>query len=183
MKSPYINIILGPMSSGKSTELVRLINREKSIKTPIIVINHSSDTRYGKNKLTTHDKISIDSISLDKLMDIINDENYIKSKIIFIEEAQFFNDLFDFVKYSINKCNKSLVIAALDGDFKQEPFDNISKVIPLADNITKLNALCSVCNDGTPAPFTMRNIKTNDKILVGGLDIYIPVCREHFFIH
>ena len=78
------------------------------------------------------------------------------------------------------KENKSFIIAGLDGDFKREPFGDILKLIPLAEKVIKLNALCKFCKDGTEAPFTKRLINADIQQLVGGADSYAAVCRKHY---
>ena len=98
--------------------------------------------------------------------------------MVFIEEAQFFNNLYEFVNKHL--INKSFVIAGLDGDFKRNPFGDILKLIPLADKVKKLNALCKFCKDGTEAPFTKRLIVSDEIKLVGGSDSYASVCRKHY---
>ena len=78
--------------------------------------------------------------------------------------------------------DKVFIVAGLDGDYKREPFQNILNILPLCDKVDKLNAMCSVKKDGTPAIFSKRISNTNtDLISVGGKDKYIPVCRECFF--
>jgi len=180
MNIPFIKIILGPMTSGKSSELIRLIKRQKTINTPIMIINHTSDTRYGENSLNTHDKISEKATCISKLFEIVTTDDYKNAKIIFIEEGQFFPDLYDFVITACEKDNKSVVIAGLDGDYKRDPFGDMLRLIPIADEVTKIHALCKICNDGTLASFTKRLIKSDDKVLVGGNESYQAVCRKHF---
>ena len=68
----------------------------------------------------------------------------------------------------------------MDGDFQKNPIGQILDLIPHSDKCTKLNSLCSVCKNGTEAPFSFRKTKSNEKVLVGGADMYIPVCREHY---
>ena len=97
-----------------------------------------------------------------------------ESEVIFIEEAQFFENLFTFVKDGLEN-QKSFYVAGLDGDFKREPFGDILKLIPLAEKVYKLNALCFFCKDGTEAPFTKRLSTSQDQQLVGGADSYASV--------
>ena len=93
-----INLIIGCMFSGKSTETIRLIRRYKTLGNKnILVINHTLDTRYGESVISSHDKVQYKCISLEKLNDIKQKEEYLKADVIFVEEGQFFNDLFDFV--------------------------------------------------------------------------------------
>ena len=95
-------------------------------------------------------------------MDIIETDDYINCDIIGIDEAQFFNDLKEFVLYS--ERNKSVIISGLDGDSNREPFGQILDCIPLCDSVEKLTAMDMTSKDGTPAIFTKR-IVNNDRFL------------------
>ena len=167
------------MFSGKSTELIRIIREYKFIETDILVIKHSLDSsRYSKSQLCTHDHQREDCLTLTNLNELYKNKEFIKADVIFIEEAQFFKNLYNFVSKNLDK--KSFVVAGLDGDFKRNPFGDILKLIPLADKVKKLNALCKFCKDGTEAPFTKRLIRSDKQHLVGGSDSYASVCRKHY---
>lgn len=180
MNQPFVKIILGPMTSGKSSELIRLIKRQRTINTPLMIINHTSDVRYSNDSVSTHDKISEKAVCVSELFNVLEMEEYKKSKIIFIEEGQFFPDLYNFVINACEKDNKSIVIAGLDGDYKREPFGDMLRLIPIADEVTKIHALCKMCNDGTIASFTKRIVNSDNKVLIGGTESYQAVCRKHF---
>jgi thymidine kinase len=181
----HLHIVVGPMFAGKSTFLINTIESLKSNTSSdeILIINHSSDKRYSSDSvICTHDNKKISSLSLNKLEDIfelVDYNNLIKIKYIFIDEGQFFNDLYKTVKTLLLEHNKTLYISGLDGDFKQIPFyeSRILDLIPFATTVTKLTALCFECKQ--IAPFTKRITKSCDKILVGGSDSYKPVCLNH----
>jgi thymidine kinase len=176
----YLELIIGPMYAGKSTELLRIINRFKCLKKNIIVINHSLNNRYGSNGLTTHNNEKMEKcIILNELKEL--DINLIKSTdVIIIEELQFFNDAFDLVTSWVDNFHKIVIAAGLDGDFNREPFGDVLKLIPHCDKITKLNSLCTKCSNGTIALFTKRITNDIDKTLIGSNGIYEAVCRKHF---
>tara|TARA_B110001469_G_C9474548_1_gene238267 strand:+ start:21 stop:581 length:561 start_codon:yes stop_codon:yes gene_type:complete len=176
-----INLIIGCMFSGKSTETIRLIRRYKTLGNKnILVINHTLDTRYGESVISSHDKVQYKCISLEKLNDIKQKEEYLKADVIFVEEGQFFNDLFDFVTFSADIEKKTIYVTGLDGDYQRNMFGEICKLIPHAENVTKLKALCAICKDGTLANFTKRISKDKKLQLIGNDDIYIPTCRKHY---
>ena len=176
-----IELIIGCMFSGKSTETIRLCNRYKSINKKCLVIKHNTDTRYDNgNKLSTHDKSQIECISSNILINFIESEIFNESEIIIIEEAQFFEDLFEFVTKSADQFNKTLIVTGLDGDFKRNMFGDILRLIPHAEKITRLDAYCSLCNDGTKAYFTKRITDNKNINLVGNQDTYKAVCRFHY---
>ena len=175
-----LHLILGPMFAGKTTSLINYANNKKILMNEkILVINHSSDIRYCDSSLiSSHDKLQMPCNSMTHLNSIfesdITDINY-----IFINEGQFFPDLYDVVKKLLFDYKKIIYICGLDGDYKQEPFIDckLLDLIPFATTVEKLNAKCSVCN--SKAPFTKRIINSSDIFLVGGSESYQPVCINH----
>ena len=117
--------------------------------------------------------INIDSIDSNNNIDITN------KKYIFIDEGQFFTDLYRTVKTLLIKYKKTIYIGGLDGDYKQNPFyvSRLFDLIPYATTVTKLTSKCVECNE--IAPFTKRIIHSEHQILVGGSDSYKPVCLNH----
>ena len=177
MNTAELHLIIGCMYSGKSTELLRVINHYRILDVPILAISHILDDRYGYQQIISHDNKSHPCIQTEKLLDIISHSEYSRSVII-IEEAQFFKDLIEFVKFAL-KDNKTIYVAGLDGDYKQEPFGDILQLIPLCDTIKKQSALCMICKNGTKANFTKRIIDNNSQTLIGSIGTYIPTCRDH----
>ena len=178
-----LELIIGNMFSGKSTELIRRINREKSINKKIIVINYSGDNRYSTNSVATHDQTKVNSLKLTKLSEF--NKNMINQyDSFFIDEGQFFTDLYDFTVNLVDKHKKHVVISGLDGDANRNTFGDLIKLIPICDTIDKLHAYCNKCNNGTIAPFTKRIINTTSTEIVdiGGSNKYIPVCRYHYLL-
>jgi thymidine kinase len=177
-----LTIIMGCMFSGKSTELLRLYRRyiRTYAESQIMVINHSLDERYGNNVVSTHDKMQIPSIMVNDLKNLRDNEQYQQSKIIFIEEAQFFKNLKESVVKAVDLDQKIVYVFGLDGDFKREKFGEILDLIPYCDDIIKLKAICHKCTDGTEAIFTKRISKSKEQTLVGSENSYIAVCRKHF---
>lgn len=177
----YIHLIIGPMFSGKSTHLINIIRRFKSIDESVLVIKHSYDKRYnsGENQISSHDEVKEECISCYKLNDL--DKNYYnKASIIVIEEAQFFEDLLEFTSHAADNDKKYVIVCGLNGDYKRKPFGNILNIMSIANKIEKLHAYCSICRDMTPAHFTLRTIDNKDLVLIGDKDSYIPVCRKHY---
>jgi len=169
-----LHLIIGPMFSGKTTELLRIAKRLKSINLKILLLNYNEDKRYSDTEMATHDKDSLPCIFVNKLFEITNISEY---DVICINEAQFFEDLVPFCK-KVLKENMSIYACGLDGDYKQEKFGKLLDLIPLSDSITKLHAFCSICKNGTPAHFTKRLTKNVEQKMIGTTE-YIPVCRNH----
>jgi len=191
--SSYLELILGPMFSGKTSRLVEIYNQCKFCNIPVAVINHSIDNRYDEELMSTHDKIKIPCIKTEKLFDIwpsyipLEDNNekiprinekikLAASSVILINEGQFFSDLFDFVN-ELLKQGKKIYVCGLDGDFERKKFGRILDLIPLCDKVNKLSSLCSMCKNGTPGIFSMRLTSEKTQTVVGS-ENYIPVCRN-----
>lgn len=179
-----LEIVVGPMFSGKSSYAVAYIRRQIAIGKKVVAIKPDIDNRYSKdNVIVTHNQEKVPCImwSVDTPMSPVA-EMY-DSDFIVIEEAQFFRGLRDMVSYLLTGWKKNILIVGLDGDARQKVFGEILDCIPLAEKVTKLNALCSVCKDGTPAPFTRyienANKKEDSQIDIGGSNKYIAVCFKH----
>ena len=181
-----LDLIIGCMFSGKSSELMRHIKMFRLLNRQLIVINHSLDQRYTtSNQIMNHDLVGECAISLSALLPIIETNEYTKAECIFIDEAQFFEDLYEFVVHAVEVNNKHVIVSGLDGDYKRKPFKNVLDLIPIANSVKKLNALCLQCKDGTPGCFSKRisspvSSSHDARTLVGGNNTYISVCRHHF---
>lgn len=173
-----IEIILGCMYSGKSTELLRRCHRYEAIGKKVMLINHQNDIRTG-DSVMTHRNETTDAIKTDKLVPIIDNETFKKCDIIGIDEAQFFDDLLEFVK-CVEIHNKIIIISGLDGDSNREPFGQILQCIPYCDEVVKLTAMDMVDKDGTPGIFTKRIVDNSDRILVGATNYFIAVSRKNY---
>jgi len=177
----YLELIVGPMFSGKTSKLLEIYKQCKFCNINVQIINHKSDTRYDDKLLSSHDKIMAPCIQTEKLKDIWNDNKSDKLKnaeVILINEGQFFDDLFDIV-LDMLKQNKKVYVCGLDGDFQRKKFGQILDLIPLCNKIYKCTSLCSLCKDGTAGIFTMRLTNEMQQTLVGS-DNYVPVCRKCF---
>jgi len=182
-RSGYLKLILGPMFSGKSTKLIELIRKYKVIKYKVLTIKNSLDNRYSNvSQIVSHNKDTEPCISLQYLNEINTNDifksTYNESQVIFIEEAQFFTDLHDFVTNAL-KDNKTIFVVGLNGDSNQNNFGDIHKLLPKCNDIELLKACCKICMNETPAEFSKRIVKNNNQVHVGSGDEYIPVCRFH----
>ena len=181
MNAGRLELILGHMFSGKSAELIRIINRYESINKKILTITHTIDNSYGNGVISSHNRVQKKSISIEKLYSILETDEYKESEIIIVEEGQFFEDLKNFVVRATDVDNKHVIVAGLNGDFRRERFGQILEIIPLAEQITKLSAFCKLCNDGTPGDFSKRIEKdSTEQRLVGNENYYLAVCRKHY---
>ena len=169
-----IELILGPMFSGKSTRLIERIRKYVYKNKKTIMIKFIGDQRYSKkSEVVTHDLIKYDSIDCRNLTDSFDQlKDY---DIIGVDEGQFFPDLVE-VSEKLAQLNKTVIIAALNGDFRMEPFPVIARIIPKADKIKLLKAYCFNCHKD--AKFSLRIVQSNETVLIGAGEAYKPACRE-----
>lgn len=197
-----LTVILGCMFAQKTTELLRYIRRYRSIGQSVLVVNSHRDVRYGTGQVISHDKENAEEARMVECLAILNDE--VRSgayDMIAIDEGQFFPDLFDYVSRWADECPVHVVVAGLDGTFQREPFGHMLCLIPHAEEVLRLSALCVRCADGTKAVYSKRVAsgkekeqaeqeeqrevhitveKTETVIQVGSVESYQPVCRRHY---
>ena len=172
--SGIIEVICGPMFSGKTEELIRRLVRAQIAKKTVHIYKHSTDNRYSEDYIVSHNKNQIKCHSVNNTDQIINLSKNID--IIGVDETQFFNESI------IDACNqlandgKRIIIAGLDRDYKAIPFGPMANLLAHADRITKLNAICMVC--GNEASFSQRLTDDNSQILVGESEKYEARCRN-----
>jgi thymidine kinase len=182
-----LEIILGPMYSGKSSTLISIVNRYNAIKKKIIVVNHSLDKKRNDTMcIRTHDKTTIPAIFLENINELSNRSDYQSSEIVIIEESQFFKGLYDFISNEVDNLNKRFILIGLSGGYKRQKLGELLDLIPMAEKVTKLDALCVKCNDGSLACFSHRTADKEGELtesdLVGGAGDYIAVCRYHYLL-
>ena len=177
-----IEIIMGCMFSGKTSYLLSYVDKMSSIGIKPLIINSHINTRDMIGTLTNHNNQQTCCITVKNLSDI-NFDILNLHQYIFIDEGQFFEDLFDTVLFWCEKLCKNIYIFGLDGDFKRQKFGGILDLIPYADKVKKLTGFCSLCNDMTPSLFTFRKSCDTEQTVIGNKDIYIPVCRKHYLMN
>ena len=173
MHNGRIELILGPMFAGKSTELFRRIRRHEFAKRTCVVIKHKKDTRYSQDKAATHDGRERKAIQAEMLSGI----DVGSAEVVGIDEGQFFPDIAEVVELWANH-GKIVIVAALDGTFEKKPFGSVLKLVPLAESVEKLLAVCMCCHE-KEASFTKRRESNSgsDVIFIGGAESYLAVCR------
>lgn len=166
-----LELIIGSMYSGKSTELIRRVKRLKSIGMKCLVINHTNDTRVEGGYIQTHDNEQLPAVKSDDIL-LVNTRPY---DMIAIDEGQFFKNLAVACRLMV-KAGKHVIVAGLNGDYQRHTFGEILELIPFADDVTFKRALCGKCrHPGRLAAFTQRLGKKTEKISVKCT--YVAVCR------
>lgn len=170
-----IEIICGSMFSGKTEELIKRIKRCLIAKQKVIIFKPKIDNRYSETEIVSHDNRTIKSISLKKSTDIYKYDihNY---DVIGIDEVQFFDDkIFDIVQ-ELADSGIRIIASGLDMDYSRKPFGIMPKLIAIAEQVTKAQAICTDC--GELASYSFRIDKIEDTILLGEKDKYKALCRR-----
>ena len=173
-----IELILGPMFSGKSTRLIEQMRKYVYKAKKTIMVKYYADQRYSeKSEVVTHDLIKYDSINCKLLRNSL--DTLKQYDVIGIDEGQFFADLVEICE-ELALMGKIILIAALNGDFRMEPFPVIQRIISKSDKIKLLKAYCFNCHKD--AKFSLRIVQSNETVLIGAGEAYKPACREcHVF--
>lgn len=176
-----IEVVCGPMYSGKSEELIRRIRRAEIAKQKVQVFKPTIDDRYDKQDIVSHRGDKIQGIPVSRSEDILNylDED---TEVIGIDEVQFFDDGIIKIVNQLADNNKRVIVAGLDTDFRGEPFNVMPQLMAIAEFVDKITAICMKC--GNPATKTQRLIDGrpadyNDPIvLIGAKESYEARCRN-----
>ena len=182
-----LELLIGPMFAGKSSAIQSIVRRHTAMGWPVFVLTHSMDTRYSSEPaVVNHDKQSIPAHAIDKLMPMLLHSEYSLSKLVIVEEAQFFADLIPFVIHAVDVDNKHVVVVGLDGDAERRPFGKVLDLIPHADRVTKMTSFCRYCKNASPALFTFAYSSDAEASAAAGTpcigadERYVPVCRSHY---
>jgi thymidine kinase len=181
-QSGWLEVICGSMFSGKSEELIRRVRRATFAKQEVKVFKPTIDNRYSDEAVVSHNGTSIIAIPVSSAGEIFQHITE-QTDVIAIDEVQFFeNDIIEVVQTLANQGYR-VIVAGLDQDFRGEPFGPVPVLMAIAESVTKLQAVCTVC--GSPASRTQRLINGKPAsyhdpvILVGASESYEPRCRHH----
>ena len=172
----WIEVICGPMFSGKTEELIRRLVRAQYAKQKVAIFKPKTDNRYSDDYIVSHNKRKIKSIIVDSSDNIYTYKD--EADVFGIDEAQFFDDGLIEISNQLAKANKRIVIAGLDKDYTGKAFGPIHQLMIDAEYVSKVNAICIACGD--PASFTQRISSEKDLVVVGETDKYEARCRKCF---
>jgi thymidine kinase len=175
-RSGWIEVICGPMFSGKTEELIRRLRRAQIARMNVAVFKPKMDTRYAVDKLVSHSTLSMESTAVTDAAEILSLAH--DAQVVGIDEAQFFG--MDLVKVcrELADQGKQVIVAGLDQDYRGEPFEPVPQLLAEAEYITKTLAICLKC--GAPAGRTQRITEESDRVVVGAQDRYEARCRACF---
>jgi thymidine kinase len=168
-----IEVICGSMFSGKTEELLRRLKRAQIAKLHVEIFKPKTDTRYDETAVVSHDLNSIQSTPVDHSSAILLYGG--NSQIVGIDEAQFFDD--ELADVCVKLANKGIrvIVAGLDMDFEGKPFGPIPALMAIAEDVTKVHAVCVKC--GGSAQFSYRLVANKNQVMLGEKESYEPRCR------
>lgn len=169
-----IEVVCGSMFSGKTEELIRRMKRAKFAKQKVEIFKPSLDTRYSDVDVVSHDQHSIPSTPVDNSSTIALLSSDID--VVGIDEAQFLDDGLVDVCNDLANRGVRVIVAGLDMDFKGKPFGPIPALCAIADEVTKVHAICVKC--GALAYVSHRLVANDKRVLLGEQAEYEPLCRE-----
>ncbi|WP_353137262.1 thymidine kinase [Pseudopedobacter sp.] len=168
-----IEVICGSMFSGKTEELIRRLTRAKIARLDVEIFKPKTDTRYDETAVVSHNSTTIPSTPVEHSSAILLYGS--EAQVIGIDEAQFFDD--ELPDVCIKLANKGIrvIVAGLDMDFTGKPFGPIPTLMAVAEDVTKVQAVCMKC--GAPALYSLRLNSNTNKVLLGEKESYEPRCR------
>ncbi|MBQ8450726.1 MAG: thymidine kinase [Bacteroidaceae bacterium] len=172
-----IEVICGSMFSGKTEELIRRLKRAKFARQKVEIFKPALDTRYSQEEVVSHDSNHILSTPIESSASILLLATDVD--VVGIDEAQFFDDELPAVCNELVRRGTRVIIAGLDMDFKCQPFGPMPALMALADEVTKVHAICVRC--GNLAYVSHRTVENDKLVLLGEKMEYEPLCRDCYY--
>jgi thymidine kinase len=173
----WIEVVCGPMFSGKSEELIRRLRRAEIARQRVQIFKPGVDQRYSEDHIVSHSDLKIRSEGVKNATEVMARVD-LRTEIIGIDEAQFLGMEMVEVAIRLADMGKRVIIAGLDTDYLGRPFHPMPELLAIADEITKALAICVQC--GNPAKHTQRLVASEDLIVVGAAGMYEARCRRCF---
>lgn len=175
--SGSVEVVCGPMFSGKTEELIRRVKRAQIAKQRVQIFKPALDTRYSDEDVVSHSSLTIKAEPVENAVEILvrlKDS----TRVVAIDEIQFFDEAIITVVTKLAARGCRVICAGLDLDYKAQPFGPIPQLLAIADEVTKIHAICTVC--GAPAVRSQRLGRSKDQVLLGEKDAYEARCRGHY---
>ena len=172
-----IEVVCGPMFSGKTEELIRRVKRAQIAKQRVQIFKPAIDVRYDKEDVVSHSSQAIKSEPVESAVDILirlKDS----TRVVAIDEVQFFDENIITVVTKLAARGFRVICAGLDLDYRAQPFGPMPTLLALADEVMKIHSICTVC--GAPATRSQRLSANKDRVLLGETDAYEARCRGHY---
>ena len=171
----WIEVVCGPMFSGKTSELIRRIERCVYARQRVEIFKPSVDTRYAEEEIVTHSRMRLQAKPVRSAVEILERSDS-ASEVVGIDEAQFFDGTLVEVVEELAARGKRVIVAGLDQDFRGEPFEPIPQLMAIAEFVSKQLAICMVC--GNPAGRSQRMVSSTSQVVLGAEEAYEARCRR-----
>lgn len=171
----WIEVICGPMFSGKSEELIRRVTRYQLARVPTQTFKPAVDVRYAVSEVVSHSRMSTAAEPVETSADLLRAVED-RTVVVGVDEAQFFDDDLVDVAMLLAGAGKKVIVAGLDTDYLGRPFEPIPSLIQRAEYVTKSLAVCHRC--GGPGLFTQRVVRSDELVVLGANDAYEARCRR-----
>lgn len=169
-----IEVVCGSMFSGKTEELLRRVNRARIARQKVEIYKPVIDTRYSEDEVVSHDSNAVVSTPVENSQAILLLSS--EADVVGIDEAQFFDEGLVDVCNQLANAGKRVIIAGLDMDFKGNPFGPMPQLCAIAEDVTKVHAICVRC--GNLAHISHRIVEGDKQVMLGELQEYEPLCRQ-----
>ena len=173
----WIEVVVGPMFSGKSEELIRRLRRAEIARQRVQIFKPVIDQRYSVSGIVSHSGVELAS-DLVKTAEEILEKVEARTEVVGIDEGQFLGEGLLTVCEQLADSGKRVIVTGLDTDFMGRPFEPMPRLLAVAEEITKLLAICMRC--GNPAVHTQRLVASDELIVVGAGGMYEARCRRCF---
>ena len=177
-----LEVICGSMFSGKTEELIRRLRRAVIARQKIQVFKPAIDARYNASKVTSHSGADFEALPINNSSEILTHLRT-DTTVIAVDEAQFFDEGIVDVVQSLADSGLRVIVAGLDSDFRGQPFGSMPVLLALAENVTKLHAICMVCGEEATRTQRLVNGKPasfyDPVVIVGASEMYEARCRKH----
>ena len=173
----WIEVVCGPMFSGKSEELIRRLRRARIARKRVQVFKPVLDGRYSTTEIVSHSDQRLPSEVVSTALEIMEKVDG-RTQVIGVDEANFFGQELVEIVTRLADNGKQVIVAGLDTDYLGRPFPPVPDLLCLAESITKTLAICMRC--GHPAKHTQRLVESSDLIVVGAAGLYEARCRRCF---
>ncbi len=173
----WIEVVVGPMFSGKSEELIRRLRRAEIARQRVQIFKPVIDQRYTTNGIVSHSGLEMGSDLVKDALEILQKVEP-RTEVVGIDEAQFLGEALVDVCTKLADMGKRVIVAGLDTDFMGRPFEPMPRLLAVAEEITKFLAICVRC--GNPAVHTQRLVASEELIVVGASGMYEARCRRCF---
>jgi thymidine kinase len=174
-----IEVVCGPMFSGKTEELIRRVRRAQIARQKVQIFKPAIDDRYHETKVVSHSSQTVEATVVNDSVDILK-KLFDTTRIVAIDEVQFFDENIIKIVRKLSRRGIRVICAGLDQDFQGNSFGPMPELLAISDHVHKIQAICTVC--GSPASKTHRRaeVESDEQVLVGETDLYEARCRGHW---